>query len=149
MRITENEALNVMVQATEDLCGNISGQFSPADWEQILGEAKARVIRYQNESFDAAAAWQRVVREFHQERYWGFTPSYKPPRESAEKWNLGISFIGLAFLTMTVTIMTVVWLGQNYASSQSPAEGFLLYTVVFLAVGKFGYFLWRNRHHQD
>ncbi len=140
----------IMSQAATDLAGNLSGRFSPGDWEAILERAEVRLNEQMRAGRDAASAWQEVVREFHRERYWGRTPNYKAPKgASLPEVNLGVKFILLSGLTMTVTLIAVVWLGQKYTTSGDPRDGRILYAVIGLAVLNFALFLWRHRRHKD
>jgi hypothetical protein len=141
----------IMADAREDLAGNLSGEFSPGDWVQILDRAERR-WRHELSAIggDELAAWQTVIREFHQQSYWGFSPDYKP-RETVGRGprNLGITFIWMAFQTFVLTKIAVVWLGQVYTRTQDPRDGLLFYSAIVLVLANFGFFLWRHRNHED
>lgn len=136
----------VMAHAHEDLLAHVAGQFSPEDWQQILNRAQERFEAHR-QTADPVEAWKAVVREFHQERQWGFIPNYRPAKP--ERINLGVQFLGLAFLTFTISILAVVWLGQIYTASDEPADNWKFWGVVALVLLNFGAFLWRYQGNRD
>lgn len=140
----------VMKHAKEDLAGNVSGRFSPKDWQSILNYAEEQWHKEQLRlAGDEMKAWHSVVRDFHRQSYWGFVPDYRPPRRKSEKRNLGIAFIWMAFQTFVITKIAVVWLGQTYSRTQDALDGWLFYSVIAVVLANFGFFLWRHRHHRD
>lgn len=145
-----NEFPNVMSQARTDLAGNVSGDFSPENWASILEEANVRLLRHNSGLGDESSAWREVVREFHRERYWGFSPDWRPPpKAKAKHKNLGVFFIWMTFSTFVLTLIALVWLGQNYTVSDEPKDKYLFFTAVGLAIANFTYFLWHSRHYED
>jgi hypothetical protein len=141
----------LLSSAKEDLTGHISGRFSPEDWQKILRLAEQKLTEYKASltAADEREAWQAVVRDFHQNACWGFVPNYRPPRLKRKPVNLGIKFIIMAMMTMTVTKVAVVWLGQLQTYSDEPMDKWIFYAVVAVVVAGFGRFLWKNRHHRD
>jgi hypothetical protein len=134
----------IMNQAREDLMGHVSGRFSPEDWNLILERAAGRLEAFQSGGVSELQAWQEVVREFHRERYWGFSADYKPPKVKRPEINLGVKFILFGLLTMTVFMTALVWLGQIHTHSDDPKDGWIFYSVVALVVLNFILFLWKN-----
>lgn len=144
-----NTLPTIMSQARSDLAGHLDGDFSPSDWDTILGEAHRRWQTHR-EKLDDESAWRQVVREFHQERQWGLLPNYRAPRpERVRKKSLGVSFILLAGQAFIFSIMAVVWLGQIHTSSDEAVDGWIFYFAVSVVVANFGFFLWRHRKHAD
>jgi len=140
----------IMAQAREDLAGNIPGHFSKEDWAAILKEAERRWLRHKAEPLDESEAWRKVIREFHQEKFWGFHPAQRKPRPvKPKKTNVALSFILLVAGTMTVTKIAVVWLGQVYSRSDEAADKWAFFAILAVVLANFGYFLWRHRHHED
>lgn len=143
-----NNFPDIMRQAKEDLGGSVSGHFSPEDWQQILLKAERDLQQKKNAlNGDETEAWQDVIRDFHQQNFWGFTPNYRPPPRPKKKGNLGVAFIWMAFQTFVITKIAVLWIGQTYARSQDPHDFWLLCLVISLVVANFAYFLWKNRNH--
>ncbi|HMN67336.1 MAG TPA: hypothetical protein PKC28_02245 [Bdellovibrionales bacterium] len=129
-----------------DLAGNLSGEFSPADWDSILAKAE----KDWRANGASSEAWSEVIRDFHRTRYWGFRADYRAPKVIKPKAsNLGVSLIFVLFFTFTFSIMAVVWLGQIYTHSDDPSDKWWFF-LALIAVG-FGFvrFLWRNRGHRD
>jgi hypothetical protein len=145
-----NEFPEVMAQAHEDLCGNLDGRFSPENWDLILREAhsrwKAKIIGGE----DVVMAWQSVIREFHQEQFWGFSPDLqRRSKPLSKQGNLGFSFVWMIFSTFVLAIMAVVWSGQIYTNSNDPKDAYLFFASVAFVLFNFGFFLWRSRHYVD
>jgi hypothetical protein len=137
----------VMQQAHEDLLGNVSGRFSPEDWVKILTIAQTRWSE-RHLKLGEQEAWASVIRDFHHESYWGFTPNYHKPK-TKKPVNLGVHFIGFTFLTFTMVLMTVAWLGQIYTHSDEASDKWIFFLVLSAAVGNIGLFLWWHRRHTD
>lgn len=143
-----NNFPEIMSHAKEDLGGNVSGDFSPHDWHQILIKAEALLAqRSEGLNGNAIEVWHSVIRDFHANHYWGFLPNYRPAPAPKKPGNLGVSFIWMAFQTFVITKIAVVWIGQTYARSQDPNDFWLLCTVIALVVSNFAYFLWKHRKH--
>lgn len=148
---TLNEFPEIMGHAREDLGGNVGGKFSPENWDRILNEARERFLRHRALVNNDLAAWTEVVREFHRERYWGYSPNWRPPPKDKKKkqTNMGVSFIWMTFTAFIVTKISVVWLGQIYTRSDDPVDKWLFFGAIALTIANFAYFLWRSRHHKD
>lgn len=145
-----DEFPEIMAQAREDLCGNVSGRFSPSDWALIRIEARSRLAAKIALGADVSDAWLSVIREFHKERFWGFSPNWQPSTKlKAKSANLAFSFVWMIFSTFVITLMAVVWLGQIYTISNEPKDAYLFFASIALALGNFGYFLWQSRHYVD
>lgn len=145
-----NDFPSVMDHAYEDLAGHLPGRFSPQDWEKIRLEARRRWHIHRQQMGDDLSAWQQVIREFANEKFWGFRPEFEAP--SPLRWpsiNLGISFILLAMQAFIFSIMAVVWLGQIHTASDEAFDTWLFYFVVAVVVANFAFFLWRHREHAD
>lgn len=144
-----NEFTEIMALAREDLCGNVSGRFSPQDWELILIEARSRLNAKISSGDEVKEAWSSVIREFHKERFWGFLPNWQPSPTVTPRRNLGFSFVWMIFSTFVITLMAVVWLGQIYTSSDDPRDAYVFYASIVVALGNFVFFLWQSRHYED
>lgn len=145
-----NEFPEIMNEARTDLAGNVSGDFSPADWELILSEARRRWEAHRQRNPGDRAAWAEVIREFHRERYWGFSPRYRPPpAPKVKQKNLGIFFVWMTFSVFVLTLMGVVWLGQIYTASDEPKDKYRFFAAIAVAILNFGYFLWYSRNYED
>ena len=138
--------------AGTDLSGNISGRFSPDDWQSILAQAEERLKRKLDEAGtpDRDRLWSEVVREFHTQSYWGYTPNYRDARAPKKTdSNIGVSLIVLAFLTFTFALMAAVWVGQIYTFSDDPNDKYRFFAVLVVVLMGFVAFLWRNRNFKD
>lgn len=145
-----SEFPEIMAQAREDLCGNMTGRFSPENWDMILREAHLRLRKSLAAGNQGREAWQNVIREFHQESFWGFSPNWRPPaQQKPKKRNLGFSFVWMIFSTFVITLMAVVWLGQIYTITGDPKDAYFFFASIVLVLFNFGYFLWQSRHYVD
>ncbi len=139
----------IMRHASVDLCATVDGHFSPQDWDQILKRAETQWReRLRLGGWGELEAWQDVVREFHSQRYWGFRPNYRPPKVKKER-NLGITMLMMVFNSMLTIKLAVLWFGQIYSRSDEPFDKWIFFATLVLAVGNYGYFLWRYRAYQD
>ncbi len=138
----------IMRNAREDLAGNVSGQFSPEDWEKILerAEEKLRVS-----SKPEGEAWIDVIREFHRERYWGFLPNYKKPKSKREDENLGVRFIWYSFRSFLITKVVILYCGARYtAGDPNPIYKWLFFGAFAFMLSAYGIFLYRyGRRKED
>jgi hypothetical protein len=137
-----------MKDAQTDLAGNISGRFSPEDWARILTRASASLEAQIHSGKPENEAWGDVIREFHRERYWGFQPSYRPPKVKKEP-DLAIGLIVFLFISFTLVKMAVVWTGQLYTFSDEEADTRKFYAALILVAANVVFFLWRFRRHKD
>lgn len=137
----------IMKQAHEDLMGNVSGDFSPEDWALVLRRANERLTSFRSKGLNDESAWAEVIREFHRERYWGYSPDYKAP--SVRDNNMGVRFILMTGLTFIFSLIAVVWLGQIYTASGEFEDGRNLVGAIVLILSNFGFFLWYHRQHED
>lgn len=148
--VSLKEFPEIMRGAKEDLSANVAGRFSPDDWERILRMARERFTeRRRGSPAPEIEDWHAVVLEFYRERYWGFTPDYRPPAAPKRKMNLGVRFAIMTFVTFTVALMSLAWAGQNYTTSGKAGDLALLLIVIALVLLNFGYFLWQHRNHED
>jgi hypothetical protein len=136
----------VMAQAREDLAGNISGQFSPEDWEKILARAQELLSA---SSKPEGEAWVDVIRDFHSQAYWGFVPNYKKPKAKAEERNLGVRFIWYTCRSFLLTKVAVLYFGARYSADYDPIYGWLFFASIAFMLTSYGVFLWRFRHRSD
>lgn len=134
-----------MANAREDLAGNIGGQFSPDDWEKILMRAHEQLRRSQKTHSEKTHedAWVDVIRDFHRERYWGFTPDYKKPKANREDENLGIRFIWYSFRSFLLTKVAVLYFGARYSADYDPVYKWLFFGAIAFMLVNYGIFLWR------
>lgn len=146
--MTQSEAFpDIMANAREDLAGNISGEFSPEDWVLILAEAKRRL---ETSGKSHGEAWVEVIRDFHRESYWGFTPSYRKPRRRREDENLGNRFLWYSFRSFLITKVVVLYFGARYSADQGGINGWLFFGAIVFMLSNYGLFLWRYGHrHKD
>ncbi len=135
-----NEFPEIMGHAQEDLAGNIHGQFSPEDWALILARAAAQLKAAGRQDH---AAWVEVIRDFHRENYWGFSPDYKKPKIKRDDENLGVRLIWYTFRSLTLTKIAVVWFGALYTQSDEPIYKWLFIGAIALSLTNYGIFLWR------
>src|SRR3989344_829594 len=108
-----NKLPSIMAKARIDLAGNISGEFSPEDWEKIFARA-AELLRHSPKP--EQEAWIDVIRDFHREKYWGFTPNYKKPKIKPHEQNLGTRFIWYSFRSFLVTKVVLLYAGARYTA---------------------------------
>lgn len=136
-----------MANAKTDLAGNISGDFSPEDWEKILIRATNQM---RASTKPEAEAWIDVIRDFHRERYWGFNPDYKKPKIKPEEKNLGKRFIWYCFRSFLLTKVVILYCGARYsADDPNPIYTWLFFGGLAFIVIAYGRFLWKFRHWQD
>lgn len=145
----------VMRNFQEDLGATVEGRFSPEDWEHIRLRAEGEWRRYLAAEVSAESqvgaeqrAWHKVVRDFHQSRYWGFNPNYRPPKVKRKR-NLGLTLIWMTFTSMVAIKVVILWFGQIYARSDEPIDKWIFFVLLFLALANYGYFLWRYRDYKD
>lgn len=136
----------VMVNAREDLAGNIAGDFSPADWAVILERARDLLARAGQRPEEA---WPDVIRTFHRERYWGFRPDYRAPRVKQEEQNLGKRFIWYVSRSFLITKVAVLYFGARWTAGYDPINGYLFFGAMIFMVSNYGYFLWKFRDRDD
>lgn len=146
---------DVMREAEIDLGGTVRGRFSPSDWSEILRRAE---ISYRKECDclrergpgHELAAWQNVVRDFHQNSYWGFVADYQPPKPEKKKSNnLGLPFIWMVFNAMVVSKVAILWFGQLYSRSEDALYKWIFFALMIAFLGNFAFFLWRHRHYPE
>lgn len=131
---------DMLANAREDLAGNISGDFSPEDWERILALAESRLNETRN--------WPDVIREFHRERYWGFVPNFKKPRTKREDESLGIRFILYSARSFLLTKVAVLWFGALWTVYGDPIYAWGFFGAMTFMIFAYGSFLYRyaNKH---
>lgn len=139
----------VMQNARTDLSANVSGQFSPNDWELILNRAFEKFKFQKTAIDDDLRAWQAVMLDFYHNNYWGFSPHYRPQKVKRARPNYALYFIAIGVFSMTALKMIVAWLGQIYTSSDSPRAGYIFYSVLAFIVMGFAFFLWQVRDYED
>ncbi|MGE3682810.1 MAG: hypothetical protein AB7G93_13880 [Bdellovibrionales bacterium] len=144
--VDELEVSRVMANARVDLAGNISGQFSPEDWEKILSIARHRL---QSATTGLDEAWVEVIRDFHREKYWGFIPNYKKPKMEREQQNLGVRFIWYSFRSFLITKVAVLWFGARYSADFDPIYKWLFFGAIGFMLCAYGSFLWKFRNRRD
>lgn len=131
----------IMANAKIDLAGNISGDFSPQDWEKILIRASAQLKQSDKSE---AEAWVDIVRDFHKQRYWGFVPNYIKPKIKPEEENLGQRFIWYCFRSFLLTKIVVLYCGARYsADDPNPIYKWGFYGGLVFIVTAYGRFLWK------
>jgi hypothetical protein len=136
-----------MANAREDLAGNVSGDFSPEDWEKILVRAAAQLDA---STKPAEEAWVDVIRDFHRERYWGFIPNFKKPKRKREDENLGKRFIWYCFRSFLITKVVILYCGARYtAGDPNPIYKWLFFGAMAFMLSSYGYFLWRYGPQHD
>lgn len=135
----------IMNQAREDLAGNISGDFSPEDWEKILLRARTQL---ENSSRPAPEAWVDVIRDFHREKYWGFTPDYVQPKVRREEENLGKRFIWYITRSFLITKTCVLYFGARYVADYDPIYGWLFFGAILFMLSSYGTFLYKYGKHR-
>lgn len=150
----DSEISRVMSEAETDLTATVSGVFAPDDWALILRRAQEQLVKNLEASPGVAIeeAWREVVRDFYGTHFWGFRPQNPKVVKSTQvpkPTNLGVRLIWITFQTMCVTKVIVLVLGQRYARSHENRDFWILMAVMFVIVANFGWFLWKNRHHQD
>lgn len=136
----------IMANAKEDLAGNISGQFSPEDWQRILDLAANQL---QQSKKPENEAWVDVIRDFHRERYWGFVPNYKKPKAPQEE-NLGKRFIWYCFRSFLITKVVILYCGARYtADDPNPIYKWLFFGALAFIISAYGRFLWKYGGRSD
>lgn len=136
----------VMTNAREDLAGNISGEFSPGDWDKILLEAKRQLTQ---STKSESEAWVDVIRDFHRNKFWGFVPDYKRPKEKLEEKNLGTRFIWYSFRSFLITKVCVLYFGARYSADYDPVYKWLFFGSIGFMLTAYGTFLWRFRNRKE
>lgn len=131
----------IMANARDDLVGNVSGQFSPEDWEEILDEAERRLA---TSGKAEPEAWIDVIREFHRERYFGFVPNYSKPKEKAHEKNLGLKFLYFVTRSFLVTKVIVLYSGARWSADYEPFWGWIFFGAMTFMVCSYSLFLWRH-----
>jgi hypothetical protein len=132
----------LMANAQEDLAGNISGQFSPADWEKILARAEERLAQ--------TGDWCEVVREFHREKYWGFVPNFKRPKSKREDEALGVRFILYCARSFLLTKVAVLWFGALWTVYGDPLYAWGFFGSMAFMIFAYGSFLYKYANtHKD
>lgn len=129
-----------MANAQEDLAGNVGGRFSPDDWDKILSRAAEQL---RASAKPEGEAWVDVIRDFHRERYWGFTPDYVAPKKPPEKGNFGKRFIWYICRSFLITKVLVLWFGARYSADQDPIYAYLFFAALAFAPISYGIFVWR------
>jgi hypothetical protein len=140
---TDNPLPKIMAHAHEDLAGNISGRFSPEDWEKILMQAHKQL---KDSAKSEDEAWVDVIRDFHSKKYWGFVPNYQKPRIKPEDQNLGVRFIWFSFRSFLLTKVAVLYFGARYTADYDPVYGWLFFGAIAFMLVNYGVFLWRYGH---
>lgn len=136
-----NELPPIMANAKIDLAGNIHGQFSPEDWEKILSRARDRLAA---SSKTESQAWIEVIRDFHRNKYWGFVPNYKKPKEKIDDKNLGTKFIWFSFRSFLITKVVILYAGARYTIDDSnPIWKYLFFGAFAFMLTAYGTFLYR------
>lgn len=141
-----SEFPSIMVNAREDLAGNISGEFSPDDWQKILSRAQAQLAA---SAKPPGEAWVDVIRDFHRESFWGFVPDYVQPKVPREKQNLGTRFIWYSFRSFLITKVCVLYFGARYTADYDPIYKWLFFGAIAFMLCNYGLFLWKFRHRSD
>lgn len=136
-----------MAHAREDLAGNVAGDFSPEDWDQILARARELL---ESSPHEPRTAWEEVIRSFHREKYWGFKPNYRKPRPKPEERNLGKRFIWYSFRSFLLTKVAVLYFGARYTLDYDPIYKWLFFGAIAFMLVNYGIFLWRyGRRKED
>jgi hypothetical protein len=139
----------IMQNAREDLAGNLQGDFSPDDWEQILERC---ALDLKASAKPTAEAWMDVIRTFHRERYWGFIPNYKKPKPLPHEENLGVRFVLYAARSFMVTKVIVLYAGARWTFGGGPVWGWIFFAAIVFMLSSYGRFLWkygRNRKDEE
>lgn len=133
-----------------DLTASVEGEFSSEDWGRIveLAHQKLRTAVAQSD-IEPQVAWQNVVRDFYQSKFWGFKPG---PRERRVRpaMNLGVKFVLLGLNTMITFKIAVIWFGQKYTNSEDdPWALWIFVGVILLVLCNYGYFLYSATRSQS
>lgn len=139
----------IMSNAREDLTATIEGNFSPQDWHQILKRAHSSFESGVKAGASEQKSWESVIRQFHQDHYWGFVPDYVPPKKKRPPLNLGMKLIIMTLNAMLTFKVLVLWYGQIYSRSDEPLDKWIFFLILFGVVINYGVFLWRHRDHVD
>lgn len=135
-----------MMNAREDLAGNLSGDFSPADWTLILERAAGELAR---SSKPENEAWHDVIRDFHRQKYWGYKPNYVKPKVKPEERNLGTRFIWYVSRSFLITKVAVLYFGARWTAGYDPINGYLFFGAMIFMLCSYGHFLWSHRNRDD
>ncbi|MGE3388326.1 MAG: hypothetical protein AB7K41_16495, partial [Bdellovibrionales bacterium] len=150
----------VMVDAKVDLTENAAARFSAAQITSILVEARQKLLALTQkdnlQTYDSIrAAWLMLVREFHQQNYWGLGPDFtaaepeKPVVDpKAEEQKAGRSFMRQTFISMVIMKGLLLYFGAYYSSFPGEGYGYGLITVIILTLCSYAYLIWRFRHVQ-
>src|SRR4051812_22560156 len=130
--VSMNEFPEIMRHAHVDLLSNVSGRFSPEDWQKILQVAREKLDERAAQTGDPIEAWRSVILDFNRNQYWGFYPDYAPGKDLTRKRNYGLEFLALAFLAFTVTKVALAWLGQIYTRSDEPVDAYIFFAAIAL-----------------
>jgi hypothetical protein len=136
----------IMANAQEDLAGNVSGQFSPEDWDKIRARA-AELLRHSSKP--PQEAWVDVILAFQREKYWGFVPNYKKPKIRPEDKNLGVQFIWYCCRSFLITKVIVLYAGARFSLGHEPIWGWIFFAAVAFMVISYSRFLWKHRNRKD
>jgi hypothetical protein len=136
---SQNEFPEIMREARVDLAGNVSGQFSPADWDRILSRAREQ---FEASKLPPLEAWTEVVRDFHRQHFWGFKPDFVPQKNRDEE-NLGVRMVIYSARSFLLTKVAVVWFGALWAVYDEPLYAYAFFGTIILMVGAYGWFLYR------
>src|SRR4051812_30324869 len=118
-----NNLPTIMAEARVDLSANVSGQFSPQDWERILSTAHEKLVALRAQGLPELKAWERVILDFYRNRHWGYQANYRASRDSSlKKRGLGRGLIIMVVISMTVAKIALAWLGQRYTASDEPRD---------------------------
>ena len=138
-----NEFPEIMREARVDLAGNVSGQFSPEDWEQILARARGQ---FEASSRPPAEAWAEVMRDFHREHYWGFKPNFIPPKKvrDRDEENLGVRMLLYGFRSFLLTKIAIVYFGAMWTVyDDEPFYKYGFFGAITFMLCAYGYFLYK------
>lgn len=159
MSVDEQLLKETMAEAQVDLTATLVGKFSASDYVEILKIAEVRLrnrlVGFNSINLEIAKMeWREVVRDFYENRFWGFVPQSsksKKPEKSLETnhHRLGIRFIWITFFSMCVTKVIILVLGQRYVKSNESSDFWFLMLAIALIVANFGYFLWKSRNYKD
>lgn len=137
----------IMANAKTDLAGNISGDFSPEDWEKILARACDQLRQSQKPEGEA---WVDIIRNFHHEKYWGFVANYKKPKPKPEDVNLGKTFIWYCFRSFLLTKIVILYCGARYsADDPNPIYKWLFFGAMAFMLTAYGRFLWKYGRRKE
>ncbi|MBX3021909.1 MAG: hypothetical protein KF799_09560 [Bdellovibrionales bacterium] len=143
----ENELPPIMANAREDLAGSLGGDFSPGDWDKILAQAHEKLSLSEKPPQEA---WVDVIRDFHSQRYWGFTPDYVKPKPKPEDKVLGKRFIWYCFRSFLITKVVVLYFGARWSADQEPINGYIFFGAMIFMITSYGLFIWRySRGRKD